>query len=79
MLRHQRPERHLQRDLRWRYEHLRRCPFERNSKIWVISTIIVEVDAVHLSVMSVVGKYACLLITSINTFATLIADASVRG
>ena len=48
-------------------------------KICVISAIIVDLNAVPLSVMSVVGKYACLVIMSMSAFATLIADASVRG
>ena len=48
-------------------------------KICVISAIIVEVIAVPLSVLSVVGKYEYLVIISMITFATLIADASVKG
>ena len=41
--------------------------------------MIVEVNAVPLSVIGVVGKYACFVILSVSTFATLIAEASVRG
>ena len=48
-------------------------------KICVISAIIVGVKAVPLSVMSVVGRYACLVMMSMSTFAKLIAGASVRG
>ena len=38
----------------------------------------VELKAVPLSVISVVCKFACLVIISMMTFATLIADASVK-
>ena len=48
-------------------------------KICVISAIIAEVNAGPLSVISVVGKYECLVIMSMSTFATMIADASVRS
>ena len=54
--------------------HLRVIP-----KICVISAMIVEVNAVPLSLLSVVGRYACLVIISMSTFATLMAEASVRG
>ena len=47
-------------------------------KVCVVSAIIVEVNAVPLSVQSVVGRYACLVIMSMSTFATMIADLSVR-
>ena len=47
-------------------------------KICVISTYIVEVKAVLLSAISVIGRYACLLLMSTITFARLVADASVR-
>ena len=49
------------------------------SKICVISATIVEVNAVPLSIMSVVGRYTRLAITSMSTFATLISDASALG
>ena len=46
-------------------------------KSWVISTIFVEVNADPLFVLSVVGRYAFLVIISMRTFAILIADAYV--
>ena len=44
-------------------------------KLSVIRAKMVEVNAVLLSVFSVVGRYACLVKMSMMTFATLIADA----
>ena len=47
-------------------------------KICVISAIVVEVNAVPLTVISVVGRHACLVMMSMSNFATLIPYASVR-
>ena len=45
-------------------------------KICVTSAIIVEVKAVPLSVIIVVGKYACLVMMSMSALATLIDSSS---
>ena len=48
-------------------------------KIWVISAMMVDVNADPLSVKIVVGKYDCFVIMSIITLATFVAVASISG
>ena len=47
--------------------------------ILVYSSIIIDVNTDPLSVNSVVGRYECLVIISINTFAVDVAVASISG
>ena len=54
--------------------HLRVMPI-----ICVISAMILDVNAVPLSVIMVVGKKECLVMISINALATFVAVASVSG